>query len=335
MFRVCNCEKFLPKTTMKLPLTKAHYLIFRQQLWKKLCSRRNPCPLCGSRKATLVYETPNVHMKVFRSIFAERVEKCEDCGLLYTNPILAAKDLEKYYSKYYALEGLPVPRSKKEFLSRSYSDIWFSKDRDISLLKKAKPGGEVLDIGCASGSLLWMAREAGYKVRGVEVGESSARFARVVLNLNVFCGQLREAKFPSAEFDAVTMIHSLEHVPDPQDTLVEVHRILKDDGMLIVIVPNAGGWSAVRDGIKWKWLQPQNHYSHFTPVTLRTMAKRAGFSPDLTSEEGRYGEDEIRSAYRQDEILRIHAELRGSEIILVARKRLSAETHAEMARKLL
>jgi 2-polyprenyl-3-methyl-5-hydroxy-6-metoxy-1,4-benzoquinol methylase len=260
-------------------------------------------------------------MAVFREIFAEGVEACGDCGFVYTNPRMSAKNLEKYYSRNYRLEGLAVPKSLEEFLGDSYKEIWFSKERDFNLVLAEKSGGRLLDVGCASGSLLWLAKQKGFAVKGVEVGRASADFATNVLGIEVFCGQLEDARFRDREFDVITMIHSLEHVPDPRRVFKEIHRILADDGALVVVVPNFGSWSAKQDGARWKWLQPENHYSHFTPEILVEMANRESFIAAMATEEGRYGEEDIRAAYGAEDIQKVQAELRGSEIIFVGRKR--------------
>ena len=91
------------------------------------------------------------------------------------------------------------------------------------------------------------------------------------------------------------------------------------------MVPNFAGWSSEKERDQWKWLQPQNHYSHFTPQTIARLVEREGFVSKITSEEGRYGEEEIRAVHQPEEIRSIASELRGSEIILAARKKKSHE----------
>ena len=160
----------------------------------------------------------------------------------------------------------------------------------------------------------------------MEVSKSSAEFAKKVLGLDVFCGQLEGARFQDGQFDVITMIHSLEHVPEPHKALTEIRRILADDGVFIAVVPNFASWSALTQKAQWKWLQPENHYSHFTPESIAALAEREGFASSIRTEEGRYGEEDIRRAHTAEEIQRIYAELKGSEIILVGRK-----TPAEVA----
>ncbi len=303
---------------MNLRLFAQYSVIFRRQLRRKLVSRLVPCPLCGSAANSLICKSPNVHMAVFRDIFAEHVVRCNGCGFVFTNPRPTPKALERYYTDDYTLEGLSVPKSLDEFLGDSHKEIWFSKDRDLRLISQQKSSGHLLDIGCASGTLLWLAKQKGFSVHGVEVGRHSVEFVSNVLGIEVFCGQLEDARFPDSSFDVVTMFHSLEHVPNPRTVVREVRRILADSGVLIVVVPNYSAWSSQKHGANWTWLQPQNHYSHFTPKSLLHLLAREGFSCELRCEEGRYGDSEIRKSNSESEVSRLFAELKGSELVAFA-----------------
>jgi SAM-dependent methyltransferase len=259
-------------------------------------------------------------MMVFREIFAEKVVACRACGFVWTNPQPASEALEKYYSEDYLLEGLNVPSSVEEFLGEEYKEIWFSKDRDLQLILEQKGHGRLLDIGCASGTLLWLARRHGFAGCGVEVARRSADFVRNVLGFDVFCGELKNAAFAASSFDVVTMFHSLEHVPDPRQVIREIHRILASDGVFIGVVPNFVGWSSQKFGPAWIWLQPENHYSHFTPESLGKLLEAENFTAEIRSEEGRYGDEEIRKYFNPAEINEIVSQRKGSELLFVARK---------------
>ena len=139
--------------------------------------------------------------------------------------------------------------------------------------------------------------------------------------MEVGCGQLADAPFRDGEFDVVTMVHVLEHMPDLCQVLRDTYRVRKEDGVLLVVVLNFASWSSERDGDQWKWLQPENHYSHFTPQTIAGVIEGEGFVSQITSEEGRFGEEAIRALYRPDEIQSISSELRVSEINVAARKK--------------
>jgi SAM-dependent methyltransferase len=50
--------------------------------------------------------------------------------------------------------------------------------------------------------------------------------------------------FPDLHFDRVLMVHALEHADNARRMLREAWRVLKDDGRLMVVVPNRTGWWA-------------------------------------------------------------------------------------------
>jgi SAM-dependent methyltransferase len=89
--------------------------------------------------------------------------------------------------------------------------------------------GRLLDVGCATGWLVQHANERGWQAQGVELSPDAAAHARA-RGLEVFRGDLLEARLPAAHFDLVYMGDVLEHVPDCRAVVAEVARILKPGG---------------------------------------------------------------------------------------------------------
>ena len=58
---------------------------------------------------------------------------------------------------------------------------------------------------------------------------------------------------------------------------MEIKRILKKDGLLLVAVPNYGGAQSVFSGKAWFHLDVPRHYSHFTPKTIKKFLDKSGF----------------------------------------------------------
>jgi SAM-dependent methyltransferase len=89
--------------------------------------------------------------------------------------------------------------------------------------------GRLLDVGCATGGLVRHANERGWQAQGVELSPDAAAYARS-RGLEVFRGDLLEARLPAAHFDLVYMGDVLEHVPDCRTVVAEVARVLKPGG---------------------------------------------------------------------------------------------------------
>ena len=80
---------------------------------------------------------------------------------------------------------------------------------------------------------------------------------------------------PSA-YDAVVFNHSLEHTGDPVAALRAVSAALTPDGVVLITVPNFGGWQARRFAGHWYHLDLPRHRVHFTPGALERALSAAG-----------------------------------------------------------
>jgi SAM-dependent methyltransferase len=143
--------------------------------------------------------------------------------------------------------------------------------------------GTVLDVGCGDGSFLRMAIERGWKGVGTDIRINSA--ARSV-DAPLYDGPLGRQPLGAAEFDLIRFNHVLEHTPDPVAELRVAHRLLRDDGLLFVSVPNIGGIPSGLKSVQSRLRLKSRVYQHyaaghhlffFTPSTLKTVLAAAGF----------------------------------------------------------
>jgi len=117
----------------------------------------------------------------------------------------------------------------------------------------------------------------GWEVYGVEVDERACAEAKK-RGLDIFHGQLEEAGFPEDYFDLVRMNHILEHLPHPLRSLKEAKRVLREEGKLLIQVPNVESLSAHLFGERWYHLDLPRHLFHFSPHTLRSLLEKASFA---------------------------------------------------------
>jgi 2-polyprenyl-3-methyl-5-hydroxy-6-metoxy-1,4-benzoquinol methylase len=201
------------------------------------------------------------------------IRRCGACGLALTWPQPSIERLSTYYpAPYYGStqEGR-FPRLVEAAQHRLFG--W--RARRVERLLGSK--GRALDVGCGRGFLLSAFRRRGWSVEGTEISEPAARHAREVLGLTVHVGAIEELSLPSARFDAVSMWHVLEHVPEPSRVLAEVHRLLRPGGAFLVSVPNFDSPEARVTRAGWFHLDVPRHLVQFTPKTLRAELAAAGF----------------------------------------------------------
>jgi SAM-dependent methyltransferase len=228
------------------------------------------CNLCGQDNTEVFFDSGDV-----------RIVRCKTCGLIYNNPQFQAEEeiyCADYYKDYYAVNE-PLAEKPADYIQGHD----YKKDGEIiSQLKKKKPEGRVLEVGCCFGLFLKSAAQAGYETKGVDVSRYAASYARDVLGIDVFIGELRQAAFPDNHFDIIYMSHLLEHLKDPLVELQEARRILKQDGILLIEAPNEyRSLSGVIRGMRFKErkpiLFPPLHLYYFSARTLRSMLQKAGF----------------------------------------------------------
>lgn len=216
----------------------------------------SPCPLCQSTAARPLFEP---------------IEQCAGCGLARTKPAGRFHDSQpdpgQYDQDYFT--------SRNAYLSQqaAFSQMFA---RTLDQLQPFKATGALLDIGCGPGLLLKLARERGYATQGCDISEWATEYARSQ-GFDVRTGDVQTLGYGAGQFDVVVINHTLEHLPQPLDTLREACRVLKDDGVLLVGVPNFASFMSRVMRERWAGLLPDQHLWHFTPLTLTRALRQAGF----------------------------------------------------------
>ena len=141
----------------------------------------------------------------------------------------------------------------------------------------APRNGDLLDIGCGTGTFLAAARDAGFRVRGTELDRNAARFAKEKLGLQrVLPLTISEFTERNAEerFDVVTFFEVLEHQAAPVEFLQKVKACVRPGGMIALSVPNRERWLTGPDVLDY----PPNHFLRWNAAALRNFLSSQGFA---------------------------------------------------------
>ena len=229
-----------------------------------------PCPFCGCRERRHLYTEHG----------ALAVVRCTSCSLIYTSPRVRHPE-QAYWGDadtYYAEARLIFEGRAAHHRDPNY---W----EELRLIRRYKPSGRFLDVGCNMGMLLRHVRRMGWTGVGVEPSPALAQIARVQFGHDVYNCFLHD--LPQSEDNAVDVIalsDVFEHICDPLACLADVRRVLADDGILYIKVPNAR-WNAFKQAAlrlvgqapaQGVW-DSYEHVVHYTDATLHTMLATAGF----------------------------------------------------------
>jgi len=226
------------------------------------------CPLCGGTDYSAIHKERG----------SIGIAKCK-CGLIYTNPMV--KDAEKNYwgneEAYYEESRLIFENKAGHHRDPNYLE-------DLKRIEDIKPEGNFLDIGTNMGFFLRHTRGKKWKVFGVEPSPALSGMARKYFGLNVINSYLDEAGFPEDFFDIVTMTDVFEHIAEPDKMLKDIKRVLKQDGILFIKVPNANYsllkfWLSKLTGKTRDFdiFDSYEHLTHFTYNSLNNMLNIYGF----------------------------------------------------------
>lgn len=113
-----------------------------------------------------------------------------------------------------------------------------------SLKKNIPDGGRVLDVGCGNGVISRHLGQFGYEVLGIDISEKTIAVANqrnTYSNVRFAAISAEELTAQGETYDAVICSEVLEHLDQPHLLLHTIHASLKDNGLLVVTVPNGNG----------------------------------------------------------------------------------------------
>lgn len=223
------------------------------------------CNCCGSEKYTVVESYLNKYKAL----------ECQHCHIVYVHPRPSKNNLKCHYDNEYYRAWMETQKPQR-------IRMWRKRMKKINRLK---PSGRLLDIGCAEGLFLRIAKESGWEVEGTEISEYAIKEASKHTGHKIYYGEVWEANFDSASFDIVTIWHVLEHVLNPSKTLQEARRLLKPNGQCIVAVPNLNNRIMqlayrIAKGRPADLFSPEDkelHLYHFSEKTLKSILYSTGF----------------------------------------------------------
>lgn len=175
---------------------------------------------------------------------------------LETQPV--PENLDSYYESNTYISHTDA---KDNLFARIYQLVKkFTLKQKVLTLSKPKIGeNKLLDLGAGTGDFLAAAQKKGWQVSGIEPNLRAQKLAiEKGINLLPSFDEIGNQKF-----DVISLWHVLEHIPDLDTCLLELDRLLKPGGLLIIAVPNYKSWDAIKYGKFWAAYDTPRHLWHF------------------------------------------------------------------------
>lgn len=246
-----------------------------QERLTSFSKKEEPCPLCESLKKELLYPSTLEKVKAAKKYYTctttgygihGPIYKCRDCSFVY---IVDDNSLEEINTSYEQVQDA-LYISEEAGRVKTFS-------RHLKNLNKICPkNGNLLEVGAYTGLFLSMARDCGWKVKGIEPSRWAVSQAKKLYGISIKQGILKPNYFKKETFNAVVMWDVIEHLPNPLESLCICNAYLKTGGWIAMSTIDIGSLAAKILGPRWPWLM-EMHRVYFSKATIKRMLEMAGF----------------------------------------------------------
>ncbi|MBF4472768.1 class I SAM-dependent methyltransferase [Flavobacterium sp. HJJ] len=190
----------------------------------------------------------------------------DSLDMLVTHPQPSLDILGRYYE---SADYISHTDSKRSLFEKAYHFVKnIALKNKLDLINSYQPSkGFILDIGAGTGEFLAVAGKDGWKTMGTEPSDKAKAIAK---NKGVNFVE-NTSELESHSFDIISMWHVLEHVPNLEEQIKELKRLLKPTGTLIVAVPNFKSFDARHYGNFWAAYDVPIHFWHFSKKAIELL----------------------------------------------------------------
>ena len=181
-------------------------------------------------------------------------------------------DLSKYYSSKYYI-------SHKENKAGLVDNLYFTVQKWIfnykaKLINRYTNGKKILDYGSGIGNFGRHMANLNYNVSLLEPNNKARFFSK---NQGLNTHRNIEELSDGEQFNLISLWHVLEHLSEPENVLLSLHKCLTNQGLIFVAVPNFKSYDACFYRSDWAALDVPRHLWHFTTPGMKSMFNALGF----------------------------------------------------------
>jgi SAM-dependent methyltransferase len=241
-------------------------------------SRKRPCPICGVIQSRCLFRQKFQTMAGVGLLQGYDVVICDGCGFAFADDIPPQGVFDDYYRD----------QSKYEYAHQGGKESALDELRFRDIVATVAPyvpdrAARILEIGCATGRMLALLREAGYlDVAGLDPSPGCAKAAWELYGVPVNVGTVFTIPEPEAPYDFLVMVAVIEHIEDLRGALTHIDRVLAPGGRVFAEVPDAAHLYGLSNSPYQEF--SIEHINFFSASSLANLFKSSGFDVLMTGE---------------------------------------------------
>tara|TARA_B100000780_G_C21069201_1_gene430138 strand:- start:390 stop:1328 length:939 start_codon:yes stop_codon:yes gene_type:complete len=244
---------------------------FIEEIYCPNCNKNSYVVIKNSNylKINSLEDLKNIYRSSADELLIDQLVKCINCNLQYLNPRVNSKIIIESYEDNIDETHISQDVSRIETFTKSLKKI--IKIFDIKNFEEKS----FLDIGSASGACLRSIKNFGFKEEGYELSKWMVEYGKKKYDVNINQGSIANVG-ENKRFDLISFWDVLEHVTELDETLKKVKKISKDNGFIIINVPNIKSLACTIMGNRWPFYL-NVHLYYFSKDTIKTLLKKYNF----------------------------------------------------------
>ncbi len=233
-----------------------------------LTPNHTQCPICKSNQVHLALQCKDF------SLTNENfnIVQCDQCQLQFTFPVPSKSQIAPYYN---FPDYISHSDTKDGWMNHLYHRV-----RQHTLLDKTNwvqslftgHKGNLLELGAGTGAFANSMIQKGWNVTALEPDAASR--IRALANYQVELLPIETLhELPAKKYDVITLWHVLEHVHDLHEYMQIFKKLLKQNGRLIIAVPNYTSFDAQFYKQYWAAYDVPRHLYHFSPTSMQSLVE--------------------------------------------------------------
>lgn len=230
--------------------------------WPSSSLESATCPGCGSSRGDERY------------VFAPfRVIQCATCRSAYLNPRPTEKAITRLYERGYFSSEHSVSHGYANYAALE-KGLRRTFERRYALVRTLVRGGRVVDLGCAMGYALDCLRDDFEDRIGIDLAPEAIEEVRRRGHRG-FCGTLEDVALESDSVSLFLSMDTIEHLYRPGAAIVEMARVLRPGGILMLVTPDYGSLLRRVSGRNWVSFKIPEHVSYFSREGMSRLLRAA------------------------------------------------------------